>query len=307
MPFPFGMPRLVAVVAAATSLVITTNACSAQFATETVPVATKTKTALVAISSLPSEISLAHDLVAKTCMAAAGYQLPFDSSAASFSRPTLLGVSGIFESEEQARSTGYQSTLGQASTPLEAFESSLTETELAQYNLEWWGDPAQMETITLSGGVTVSRSRTGCYAAADAEVYGSVTNGLKLENFVNEINTESARFSQNVTKNIKPQLRQYESCMSDAGYSVRGLNAAELAETRFGTYRTPGEPPTLEEQTMAVTDYRCQETAQLVTTLNELFFAEASAWIATNEANILGVQELLEQATKNAQAVLNGS
>lgn len=265
------------------------------------------KAALLSLSALTPDLAAAHDTVRRECLATHGYELVYNSSVTASSNAALIGVAGLFASESAARDHGYLTTLADDRHPIDIYSESLTPEERETFQKIDFGTDENLQSVDIGGGATVSRSLDGCFADADRAVYGSVENALKIQNFVNELGGQSQAFLGEAEASLHTPLDNYTTCMSDAGYSVTGLNADQLALDLFGKYRLPGEPPSGDEQELALIDYDCQEKAGFASTLNQVFLDRAASWISENEAHILGLQELLSQSLDRARAIVNGA
>jgi hypothetical protein len=272
-----------------------------------VPVPEQLRSNLLALASLPPELELAHRVVARSCMSEAGFDLPFDSSPPRDFGGTLIGVAGLFSSEESARATGYASTVKDLPALIDQYEEDLSAAEGEKYRLAYFGgDDAKMASLTLANGSIVERSAEGCTAEADIAVYGSVEDTLKAQNFVNEVQAQSAAYASETSADLGANIDEYKTCMSSAGYSVNGLNASEVAASTFGKYRSPSEAPSAEEQDMAASDFACQKKTGISVKLDEIFLKKSSTWIVQNEGLIIGTREIVEASRIRARAIING-
>ena len=265
--------------------------------------------AVASLSSLPPDLAIAHSIATRDCLIGAGYNIPFDATALSNdgSGSAVVGIAGVFASQEAARDYGYNSTFVESgSDPISDFEATLGDTDAAQFERALFGDSSDMEELTLPGGMVASRSRTGCYAEADIAVYGSVLGALQVTQFVNEVTLLASDYSSDLESTLRDLLPDYERCMADAGYEVQGLKAEAKAQELFGQYRQHGSPPSAEEQQLAVTDYGCQSQVGLATQLKSIFTVKASVWLVEDEQRILALQESLNAALKRSQAIVNG-
>ncbi|MBN9612842.1 MAG: hypothetical protein J0H64_05185 [Actinobacteria bacterium] len=187
---------------------------------------------------------------------------------------------------------------------LETYESSLSGSEAERFRLALLGpSTVPRVSITMTTGAKVDQPGGGCFAEANTRVYGSVKAELQLVTFVNELYSQADTHA--IVDAVKKGTPSYEKCMSEAGYPVQGLGAAELAAERFGAYRLAGDPPSADEAALAEQDARCQEKAELVKKADEVFFTGASKWILTNESMILAREVQLKTALKNAKKILN--
>lgn len=260
---------------------------------------------LLAIGSLPPELELAQRMVIRTCMAEAGFELPFDSSPPHDTGGALIVMEGLFSSEESARAAGYRSTRIDEVGPIDLYEANLSSSQATEYRVAYsGGDDADEARITLGNGTIVGRSTEGCTAEADIAVFGSVENTLKAQNFINEVLAQAATYVSEIGGELAPILTDYQTCMADVGIAVDGLNAADVAATEFGKYRSVSEPPSAEEQTMAANDYECQTESGIASKLNEIFLSKSSAWVVQNEGTIIGTREIVDEAKQRAQSII---
>jgi hypothetical protein len=296
--------RLTVVVTAAVGLAFGLSGCASE---PEIPVPAETEAALVSLASLPADLAIAHDLAQRSCLIRLGFDLPFDSSAVGSQRSALVGVDGLFASAEAARASGYPTTTEENGSVLDNFENSLPEATRAQFREANFGSMDEVESVTIGDGVVVSRSATGCFADADRAVYGSVSAALELENFVNDVNGQSQKFLDDASVDLEGKYAPYEACMEANGYDVDGLNAAEVALEKFGKYRLFGEAPKAEEQSMAASDFICQDEVGFSADLNALFVQKAGAWIVENEAHILALRDELDASMIRARAIVDAS
>lgn len=296
--------RLTTAIVSAVSLTVGLSACSA--GTPQVAVPPNVKSALVAAATLPPDLAIAQGLVQRACLSTKGFVVPFDSSVPSTARPSLIGVEGLFASEENARAIGYSSTVTGQRSVIDQFESSLPTAKQKEYALAYFGDDKHFDSLALGDGTVVTRNSQGCIAESDITVYGSVHNSLVVENFVNELNAQARTFLGDATTTLQDSMGTYEKCMATAGFSVTSLGAGKLAGSKFGKYRAFGSLPNKLEQSMAVTDFKCQAAAGFSAKLNTLFVGKASTWIVENQSHILGIQELVTASLARARAVVSG-
>lgn len=270
-----------------------------------VPVPEEARSALTALTSQPVDLSIAHTTAWRSCMQTAGFQVPFDSTAGGQRRSALIGVEGLFASEDDARAFGYSSTTGEGEGTLDRFRSSLPPSQQEQYDLAHFGSGETVQ-VSLPNGLVVSRSADGCIAEGDKAVYGSVENAIQVGEFVNEVNTESSQFLDEAESSLREVLGTYEDCMSAQGVSVSGLSAGEVAASQFGQYRAYDEAPSADEQALAVTDFSCQVEAGFNEKLDDVFVQNASVWIVENEDRIIALRDLLDESMVRSQQVIDG-
>lgn len=268
------------------------------------------RAALATLQALPADLYIAHGVAVNTCLDAAGYTLPFDASSAvtSGTRNVVGGVAGLFPSEKTARDNGYNSTYAEAgTTPISRFADSLPEPERIKFTTVVEGaEDSPLEKITLESGMEFSKKSTGCNAEADIAVYGSVRAGMELELFTNDVTAQAGTNRGGIDAAIRSALPAYEACMRDAGYAVTGLKADDAARERFGTYRASGAAPSEQEAQMAATDFRCQQSSTLSTSVGDSLADSISSWLAQNEKRILSLRESLAASQSRAQAIING-
>lgn len=295
----------IATVAAIVALASALTGCGAP--ESAAPVPENVKAALLALGSQPVDLSIAHRMAVRSCMEAKGFDIPYNSGGSGERRAALISIEGMFATEAAARRTGYSTTIAPGGDLVQSYVSSLPPKQQETFRRAKTGSGENLETITLSGGVVVSRSTEGCVAEADRAVYGSVRNALQVNEFINEVNAQSSDFVDSALRDLDSRLDSYVQCMNKRGVNVTGFNAGEIAEDRFGKYRQAHEPPNREEQQLAANDYRCQNEAGFSKALNQTFIDNASAWILSNEDYILGVRELMDKAMDRAKRIIDGA
>lgn len=258
----------------------------------------------------PAELDVAHSIAFADCMRKAGFDLPLDLSVGEDQAMTNLVGLGLFPDEETARASGYPTSLNgqtdQESNPAANYQASLSPDQAALYTRAAEGTPGEVVTYTLPGSsIGVSRPKSGCVAEADTRVFGSVKASMELQNFPNEVAyVVQTSFSFNDTS-FSDLMDTYSQCMAGAGYVVEGIGGTrELAMTQFGASRAEGEPLSAEEQSLAVSDYRCQTESTLATRLNDLFFESSRAWAIDNEARILQFYDDQRSALERSKAII---
>lgn len=272
-----------------------------------VPVSPDARAAIAALASPPSELDTAHAIAVRDCLHSAGFELPFGAAGAARERAALVGVQGLFASAENAATVGYETTMRSEPSPIERFEATLSGPEAERFDVAYRGTGDQQERITLSSGAVIGRNSDGCRADADRAIYGSVSDALLIQSFVNEVNALVGDSLSEISGALEAGLPEYQTCMSEAGVVVQGLGAEEVALERFGEYRSSGVPPSEAEQTLARTDFGCQEQAGLAEAVNAKFVDLASAWIVENEGYILATDELLRDSLARATELIQGS
>jgi hypothetical protein len=267
------------------------------------------RAAIASLSVLPSDLYIAHGIITTDCLNDAGFDVPFDASASltNVTRHVAVGVVGVFPSEQSAHDYGYNTTFAEEGyTSMDSFQAALPESDRVAFDEAMWGpEGSPAETLTMDNGMEFGKSTVGCVAEADKAVYGSVRGAMELELFTNDVSTQTNNHRGDFDATLQALMPSYEECMAEAGHQLEGLNAPEVAESKFGRYRPSGAAPSQDEQEMAVADFRCQEAVDLATALNTVFVDKASVWLVENEDRILQLRESLQGSLDRAQDVIN--
>lgn len=269
-------------------------------------VASETVRAASALTEFPPEIGIAQAILVQDCVKRAGFDMPFDSSAAQTS-PLSFGLSNIFTSPDEARRLGYASTIIDGGDVLSEWEDALTATDREKYFRALLGpqEAAQVE-IELSNGMVIATSKEGCIAEAQAELYGSVEAQLAFNGLVNEYLSAASDTGNDRDARLAPLVPDFRRCMQEQGYDVENLGVQMLADELFGKYRAPGDAPGKAEQELAVADFQCQEQIDLRGVVAESFAQGAAEWINANEGKLLAMQEELTSVKDRAVQIING-
>jgi hypothetical protein len=278
--------------------------CAAR--TDAVPVSAAVNSALQELINQPDDLGAAHKRAQEDCLRRARFDVPRSTPTAGGKRATFVGVDGLFASRDEAKALGYGATIRETASH-DAFEDSLSAAERERFTRVADGDDSESVEYTLSSGAKIARTADGCRAEADKAVYGSVKNGLVLDNFINEILAEAGSMTGDANTIMVTGFTRYAPCMRKNGYSLVGFDAGKVAEKRFGQYRLYGERPSAAEQAMAAHDFDCQQEAGFAKKLDALFLSKASPWIASHESMILGTRELLDASMKRAHALLDAT
>lgn len=99
------------------------------------------------------------------------------------------------------------------------------------------------------------------------------------------------------------ERNEYQQCMGGAGYAVEGFNAPEVAQSRFGQYRTGAEAPSAPEAQMALADFRCQQQIGLVDRLRDKYSEVAASWVLANAGRLRVWAVHMSDATRRAERV----
>lgn len=259
-----------------------------------------------ALANIPPEIEIAQALLVQDCVRQAGFDMPFDSSA-SRSNPVAFGIANVFDSADQAKRLGYSSTISQGDGAEDTWVESLSAQDRERYYSVLLGpEDAEQGSIKSPNGVEVSFPKEGCIAEARTQLYGSAEDAAAFYQLINEYLAAAHDGSEIRKSRLAPLVPTYEECMRDQGYDVEALGAQKLAEQLFGTYRSPGDPPSTDEQELAVQDFHCQQSIELQTVLAEAFAQSASDWIKANQGKLLSMQEKIKEVKKRAIQVING-
>jgi hypothetical protein len=258
---------------------------------------------IFALVQQPPELADARFVAERSCLRAAGWDIPPVVPTATKSALSVTGVAGLVPSTADARTAGFSSTVRDTPDPITAYEQRLPGKKRAEFEAARNGPKdGNVATITMMRGGEVSRPASGCSAEALTAVYGSVETSLYLDNFFNEVIAQDP--SSDAARVVRKDMPRYTTCMAEAGYRVTDLNAGELARKEFGKYREPGDPPKAAEARMAVTDARCQDKAGMIKDTNDLFFRKAGNWVTEHEAQILGWKEDLDASTRRAKQII---
>ena len=247
--------------------------------------------AIVDLSSVDMEIMQAQDILKRQCMRTKGFDVPIDYTVITVPQ-SYVDVGGVFRSKEEAETVGYNTQtadLQGRNIALDAYVDTLSDSERNRYEQEM-GD---LDT-------------DGCAAQAYIALFESPENTRAVFDTFDDVLREqssSAIEDSDVQAAIKDE---YMPCMEKAGYNVRGLRGGELASKKFGRYRKWNEPPNDEEKAMAVQDYECQASANLIQRINEALERNAGTWLVSNEAMLLERHEKLQQARERANQVISG-
>ncbi|MGV8885516.1 MAG: hypothetical protein ACOH1T_08005 [Microbacteriaceae bacterium] len=262
------------------------------------------------ISSQP-ELSVAHSIALGKCLEAEGFDRPVDLTSSGAGSTNLLGL-GLFDSEQQAKTSGYASSVqtldGEDDTPLGRWLKSLSNEKIRRYEIALSGDESSSETYVIPGSeVQVSRASQGCIAEADRAVYGSVKASMEIQEFPNEVFTVVQQQNILSEETITELMTDYASCMKSSGYEVESLGATKtLAQKRFGESRPESEPPGPDEAALAVADYRCQVDSEIAAKSEELFYEHSASWVVNNEARILQFYESQRESLDRANEIIQG-
>ncbi|TPW77787.1 hypothetical protein [Schumannella soli] len=271
-----------------------------------VKVPANVRAAVEDLSNLPPDLSIAHSIQTSECLQALGWDVGFDTTALSTTRNTLIGVVGVFPSEDSARNVGYGTTFKDtADGVFDQFEITLDAADKDRFDVDLRGTGDKVEKYAVASGQEFSKNSDGCLAQADVEVYGSVRDAMSIELFVNDVTSQASGYRDGVNGELGKLMPAYQQCMKTAGYKVEGLRAAELAASKFGKYRDIGQAPSTQEQDLAVTDYRCQTKAKIASTLEALFIEKSSGWLTKNKDRILGLRETLDKSLERSQKLID--
>ncbi|MCM3778604.1 hypothetical protein [Microbacterium hydrocarbonoxydans] len=258
------------------------------------------------LTAFPPEISIAQALRVQECVRAAGLNMPFDSDAAQ-STPLSYGLSNLFTSADEAKRTGYATTISDGKNVVSEWEESLTESDRQKYYSALFGpDGSEQIEVSLDNGMKLSTSKVGCIAEAQTELYGSVESALAFTGLVNEYLTTAGDAGNERDAQVSALAPDYEKCMDAKGYTVDDFDVPALAEELFGAYRAPGEQPGKDEQDLAVADFDCQAEVNLRDTVAAAFAAESADWLKANEGRLLAMQEELRLVQERAVDIING-
>ncbi len=258
------------------------------------------------LTAFPPEISIAQALSVQECVRAAGLNMPFDSDAAQ-STPLSYGLSNLFASADEARRTGYATTISDGTDVVSEWEKSLSSSDREKYYSALLGpDGSEQIEVSLDNGMKLSTSKEGCIAEAQTALYGSVEDALAFTGLVNEYLSTAGDAGNERDAQVSALAPDYEKCMYAQGYDVTDFDAPALAQELFGTYRAPGEAPSPEEQALAEADFDCQTEVDLRATVASTFASQSADWLKANEGRLLAMQEELKLVKQRAVDIING-
>lgn len=255
---------------------------------------------LQALTTSP-DLNLVVQRSAAECMADAGFEFEVEHDPSAGATNNLLRVGGLFESEGTARAGGYPDSI--------AFNESQESEQSDEYTQALTGDPREAELVeyTLSNGAMASTDVGGCMKRAYEAVYKDLETYLELSYISSEAREPVANLDLSAIPEVSEALKAYGECMTSNGYAVATLAETNaLALEDFARTRTANEGPSAQESAMAVTDFRCQQEAQLKETFDGVYFEEAGRWIVENEDSILRWAELQAEAIDRAKGVIEG-
>lgn len=258
---------------------------------------------VAALEQPPVELDYAMNLAIAACLREEGFtvETPGFNDAPG---DVYLGLVGVFRSEDEARTLGYRTTV-RPSASFDDFESMLSKAEQARFAVALHGpeDAPRVELVSASTGMAIDASSQGCQAVASDAVFGSVHN--RLEGVL--LRNDALAATEGKSTDLSPgDGSNYTTCMSQAGYTVDGFNAFDVAQETFGQYRAVGDPPNSDEIAMALADYRCQQELGLISRLRDNYARRAGDWVMANEARLLAWNDTVEASLGRAKMIIEG-
>lgn len=250
----------------------------------------------------PPELEYAAELIANECLLAHGIDAPTPILNPAPS-DTYLGLVGVFQSRDAAADYGYATTQDLHSIETNFVEGLSPEAEEAYTTAYFGGEDATVKVVEVDGGAQISESTQGCLAEGRVAVYGSVEGHLE---YLALLNSSTSALGDDVTGLSAADGGAYTQCMKDSGYSVDGFNAFSVAESKFGTYRAEGQPPSEEESAMAIADYICQTQVGLIEKLKTHYAEQAGSWVLANESRLLAYRQLENESLARAKEIIVG-
>jgi hypothetical protein len=242
-------------------------------------------------------------------MASRGFAYPTQASLLSNKSTERLGGLGNELDVVDAQTSGYGTHIGTASddaaavSPLAQYESTLSPSRRVEFENQLRPDGGPEVSVRTRTAIVTSPA-TGCFAEAERAVYGSVKNYLLVTNFINDTYGFRDRIEHRAV--LDAATKTYSSCMSDAGYTVSDpLAAEELAQQRFGPSRTPDDPPSQSERSMAIADATCQAKSGINRDYSQAFTEALSSWMNDHEGEILGLRDLEAEAKQRAERIVS--
>ena len=267
-----------------------------------------TAAAVRSLVSAPIELDIAEAYLVNECMSRHGHLNPIDSGSVAVPNADYAIVAGVLTgSEEQHAAAGYSTTVIATASAVDQMLQHMSETERGQYLLDLYGaDDAEVTYTGLDGTWTVGIQGEGCLAEAKTQLYGSVLNAAKVQQWPNEFSLGLGSARDTVFAAVGDAMPTYLTCMAGRGHELTGLWASRLAEERFGQYRAEGMPPSSAEASLIRDDHQCQTESGLIQLIDAAALDAAAAWLVKNESAILETQALLQAATERANTVING-
>ena len=210
----------------------------------------------------------------------------------------------------QARQEGYGLSLTPSedpggytteSEPTARYLRTLSHDEREHWDIAYFGDHADMTTVTLPNGATFSTSNTGCVADARIELYGSIRAHVEVTALANYMTGEVGSRVM-ADSSYQEALAGWQECMSELGYSVATPSDAYTMALEAGI--TSPVNARVREIRIAVDDARCNLHARLTETAKALENKHSDELAEENEARVLATQELQQHALERARDVL---
>ncbi|WP_271394637.1 hypothetical protein [Neomicrococcus lactis] len=292
--------RLVGPASIVAALALSLAGCGTSSSTST-PAPPESAHLLEQLDTPAPELGFAAGRIATECLADQGFRLK-SNWVHDAPRP-IFSADSFFDSEDQARTYGFTSTVKNSFNEL---EESLSPERQQKFQVAFFGNDSSAVYYALSSGTKVGMSTDGCLGKAVAEVYGSVVNYLMVSNAVNDILVASTDFRAERSQILAKASGEFVACMNAKGHPVTDQNTISLAAEKFGVYRAEGEKPSAEESQLAVADFQCKDSLKVNEKLKTAFLDKSGGWLTNNNAKLQSIVALKKEAITNARKVMTG-
>jgi hypothetical protein len=187
------------------------------------------------------------------------------------------------------------------SEPTARYLRTLSHDQRDDWEVAYFGDHADMTTVTLPNGATFSTSNTGCVAEARIELYGSIRAHVEVTAMANYMTGEIGSRVM-ADSSYQEALARWQECMSELGYSVTAPSDAYTMALEAGV-ASPADAR-VREISIAVDDARCNVRTRLTETAEALEKKHSDEFAEENEAQVLATQELQQHALERAREIL---
>ncbi|GII33824.1 hypothetical protein [Planotetraspora mira] len=216
--------------------------------------------------------------------------------------PTM-GDPGYGLSVAEARSNGYgtQTNLNEVAGGEDPYRDQ-SDAERQRWGDAYFGPSSAAKVqVTLPNGAVVETSSEGCLAEAQKQVFGSLEQMLKSENFAGNLPIE-VRKRANADPAMRSLNASWSACMAKQGYA--GLAEPIAARAKAGEFYKNADGGFAAEAKLAVADSSCERSIGYGPARKRLEDLYYTAALIHYEPEVTAVQEVNSAALARARKIL---
>ena len=224
-------------------------------------------------AATPGELALldrAEETLVEQCMVRGGFEYHPAAPATADERRDFRYV---VDDPAWAREHGYGSALDRASArdrkdnPNAAYVRSLPPDRRRAYTTALYGDATKAVEVTVPTGLDVRRSRTGCLAEAQGELYGDFREWFRVDAVAANLPDRAAEVHG--APEFRGAVGEWSDCMARRGHPYRSPDDVQRKLPALTRGASPAEADAVEVE-LATAEAECARSTPLAATVDRL-------------------------------------